>query len=114
VSVCWSTLQRHNTEKFVTNIAKKKELRGLSPNFHIHVFVSDLYITTIDQPILLQENMWTILGIYKSLTDDSCMWQLGLRPRNSPFWEYINGISVAGHSLSKKEIYLISQSSNRK
>jgi hypothetical protein len=32
------------------------ELRGLSPNFHSHVSVSDLYITTlIDLPILLQE-----------------------------------------------------------
>jgi hypothetical protein len=36
----------------------EKELRGLSPNFHIHVFVSDLYIPTIGLPILLQENMW--------------------------------------------------------
>jgi hypothetical protein len=35
------------------------ELRGYSPNFHIHVSVSDLYITTIDRSILLQENMWT-------------------------------------------------------
>jgi hypothetical protein len=25
------------------------------PNFHIHVSVSDLYIPTIDLPILLQE-----------------------------------------------------------
>jgi hypothetical protein len=32
-------------------------LRGLSPNFHIHVSVSDLYILTIGLPILLQENM---------------------------------------------------------
>ncbi len=29
----------------------------LSPNFHIHVFVSDLHIPTIGLPILLQENM---------------------------------------------------------
>ena len=49
----------------------EKELRGLSPNFHIHVSVSDLYITTIGWPILVKENMWPILGIYKSLTDDS-------------------------------------------
>jgi hypothetical protein len=34
-----------------------KELRGLSPNFHIHVSVSDLYIPTIDLPVLLQEDM---------------------------------------------------------
>ncbi len=30
-------------------------LRGLSPNFHIHVSVSDLYIPMIGLPILLQE-----------------------------------------------------------
>jgi hypothetical protein len=40
--------------KFETDIPKK-ELRGHSPNFHIHVSVSDLYIPTIDLPILLQE-----------------------------------------------------------
>ncbi len=38
-------------------------------NFHIHVSVSDLYIPTIDLPILLQEICGPILGIYKSLTD---------------------------------------------
>jgi hypothetical protein len=43
----------------VPNILKQifpvKELRGHSPNFHTHVSVSDLYIPTIDLPILLQE-----------------------------------------------------------
>ncbi len=28
--------------------------------FHIHVYVSDLYIPTIELPILLQENMWIV------------------------------------------------------
>jgi hypothetical protein len=37
----------------------EKKLRGHSPNFHIHVSVSDLYTPTIDLPILPQENMWT-------------------------------------------------------
>ncbi len=46
--------------KFETNIPKKG-LRGLSPNFHIHVSVSDLYIPTIGPPILLQ-NRWTDRG----------------------------------------------------
>jgi hypothetical protein len=48
----------------------------------IHVSVSDLYIPTIDQPILLQEICGLILRIYKSLTDTR-VWKLGLRPRNS-------------------------------
>jgi hypothetical protein len=38
------------------------ELRGFSPNFHIHVSVSNLYIPMIGLPILLQENMWTDPG----------------------------------------------------
>ncbi len=45
--------------KFETNIPRK-ELRSLSPNFHIHVSVSNLYIPTIGLPILLQENMRNI------------------------------------------------------
>jgi hypothetical protein len=51
-----STLQRHNTEN-LKQIFPEKELRGLSPNFHIHVSVSDLYIPMIGLPILLRENM---------------------------------------------------------
>jgi hypothetical protein len=45
------------------------KLRGLSPNSRIHVSVSDIYIPKISLPILLQENRWTVMGIYKLLTD---------------------------------------------
>jgi hypothetical protein len=55
------TLHRHNTENS-KQIYREKELRGLSPNFHIHVSVSVFYISTIGLPILLQENMWTDPG----------------------------------------------------
>jgi hypothetical protein len=48
-----SSLQRHNTENS-KQIVFEEELRDLSPNFHIHVFVSDLYIPTIGLTILLQ------------------------------------------------------------
>ncbi len=34
----------------------EKELRGLNPHFHIHVSVSDLYISMVGLPILLQQN----------------------------------------------------------
>ncbi len=54
-------LQRTNAENSL-QIFPEKELRGHSPNFHIHVSVSDLYIPRIDLPILLQENMWTDPG----------------------------------------------------
>jgi hypothetical protein len=41
------------------------KLRGLSPNFYIYVFVSDLYIPTIGLSILPQENKWTDRGNIK-------------------------------------------------
>jgi len=44
-------------------------LLGLSPNFHIHVSVSDLYIPRIGPHILLQENRQTDPGNIKSLTN---------------------------------------------
>ncbi len=62
------TLQRQKTE-ILKQILPEKEYRGLSPNFHIHASVSDLYISTIGLPILLEEICRPILGLYKSLTD---------------------------------------------
>jgi hypothetical protein len=38
------------------------ELRGLSPNFHIHVPVSNLYIPRIGPRISLQQNRQTNPG----------------------------------------------------
>jgi hypothetical protein len=63
-----SALQRTNTEN-LKQIFPEKELRGHSPNFHIHVSESDLYIPMIDLPILLQEICGPILRKYKSLKD---------------------------------------------
>ncbi len=39
----------------------EKELRGLSPNFHIHVSVADLYIPRIGPLIFRQQNSRTIV-----------------------------------------------------
>ncbi len=78
------TLQRTKSEHS-KQIFPEKELRGHSPNFHIHVSVSDLYISMIDLPILLLEICGPILGIYQSLTDTR-MWKLRLRPGNSQKW----------------------------
>ncbi len=61
-------LERQNTEN-LKQIFPEKESRGLSPNFHIHVSVSELYISTMGLPFLLEEICGPILGIYKSLTD---------------------------------------------
>jgi hypothetical protein len=64
----YTALQRQNTE-ISKQIFPEKEYRGLSPSFHIHASVSDLYIPTISLPILLEEICRPILGLYKSLTD---------------------------------------------
>jgi hypothetical protein len=47
-----------NTENS-KQILPEKEWRGLSPDLHIHVSLTYLYIPRIRLPILLQENMWT-------------------------------------------------------
>jgi hypothetical protein len=64
------SLQRQNTE-ISKQIFPEKEYRGLSPNFHIHASVSDLYIPTIGSPFLLEEICRPILQDYinKSLAD---------------------------------------------
>ncbi len=50
------TCMVENTE-ISKQIFPEKEYRGLSPNFHIHASVSDLYISTIGLPILHRGNM---------------------------------------------------------
>jgi hypothetical protein len=62
------TLQRKKAEN-LKQIFPEKEYRGLSPNFLIHVSVSELYIPRMELPFLLEEICGPILGIYKSLTD---------------------------------------------
>jgi hypothetical protein len=61
-------LQRQNA-KNLKHIFPEKEYRGLNPNFHIHVTVSELYIPTKGLPVLQEEICRLILGIYKSLKD---------------------------------------------
>jgi hypothetical protein len=61
-------------------------------NFHIHVSVSELYIPTIDLPILVQKICGPILGIYKSLTDTCDMnVEIAAEAVQFPEKEYING-----------------------
>jgi hypothetical protein len=59
------------------------ELRGLSPNFHIHVSVSDFYISRIGPAISLQQNRQTDQGNIKnpSQTHECENWDL--RPHNT-------------------------------
>ncbi len=75
----------HTAKKIQIYVCPEKKLRGLSPNFHIHVSVSDLYIPTIGPPIFLQPNRQTNRGnMYKSLTE-TWMKELGTRPRSFIF-----------------------------
>jgi hypothetical protein len=63
-----TALQRQNAEN-LKQIFPEKEYRGLSPNFHIHASVSELYIPMMGLPVLLEEICRLILGIYKSIKD---------------------------------------------
>jgi hypothetical protein len=59
-------LMAHCKDKMLKNLKQiflEKEYRGLSPNFHIHVSVSELYIPTIDgSSFSARGNMWTDAG----------------------------------------------------
>jgi hypothetical protein len=83
---------RQNTE-ISKQIFPEKEYRGLSPKFHIHASVSDLYIPTIGLPILLEEICRPILGLYKSLRHMNV--EIGAEAALFPEKEYIKGIFVA-------------------
>ncbi len=60
----------------------RKELCGISSNFHIHVSVGDLYIPGSVHIFSCSRISRPIMGTYKSLTD-IWMGKLGLRLRNS-------------------------------
>jgi hypothetical protein len=96
-----AALQRHNTENS-KQIFPEKKLWGLCPNVHIYVSESDLYITMIGLPILLQEICRPILAIYKSLTDTDT-W--GTEAAQLPEKEYINGIFVAVCLSHSKKVH---------
>jgi hypothetical protein len=93
-NVLYTALQNINAENLKQIFPRKRSCAATVPSFHIHVSVSNLYILTIDLPILLQENMWTDPGnIDKSVTDTSHMnVAIGTEAAQIPEKEYINGI----------------------
>ncbi len=93
-----SALQRQNAENLKQIFPKK--YRGLSPNFHIHVSVSELYILTMGLPFLLDEICGPTLGIYKSLRHMNV--ETEAEAAHFPEKEYINGIAVAVWGILEK------------
>ncbi len=69
-------------------VFQEKEFGGLSPNFYIHVSVSDLYIPRIGPHIFLQQNRPTVFWEYINSSqahecrNEDC-------GRAVPFWEYL-------------------------
>ncbi len=63
----WGAHCKERIEKFKT-IIPRKGIAWPQSQFPHSVSVCDLYIPTIDLPILLQELCGPILGVYKSLT----------------------------------------------
>jgi hypothetical protein len=55
------TLQRQNAENS-KHIFPEKEFRGFSPSFHIHVSVSELYLSHDGSAFSAGGNMWTDPG----------------------------------------------------
>jgi hypothetical protein len=84
------TLQRHNN-KNSKYIFPEKDLRDLSPDFHIDVSRSDLHISTTGLPILLQENMVT----YTCTAHIHITMENGTEAAQFLFWKHINGIFIA-------------------
>jgi hypothetical protein len=72
----WCTLQRRNTEN-TKQIFPEKELCGLSPNFHIHVSVSDLYIPRLVSYSAAQKYVLSCEYINRSQAHECGNWDYG-------------------------------------
>jgi hypothetical protein len=73
----------------------EKEFRGLSPDFHIHLSVSDLCIPMIGPPICLQQNRQTNHKSWEYINRSKNMnVGIGTVASQFRFWEYFFEFSV--------------------
>ncbi len=86
-------LQRTNAENS-KQIFREKELRGHSPNFHIHVSENDLYIpwSAYSSAGKYVDRSWKYIIAHWHINVD-----IGTEATQLPEKEYINGIFVAVH-----------------
>ncbi len=73
---CFHTLQRQNAEN-LKQIFPEKEYQGLSPNLHVHVSVSELYMPMMGLPVLLEEICRSWEYINRSKTHECGNWGWG-------------------------------------
>jgi hypothetical protein len=80
------TLQRNYAENS-KQVFSEKELLGLSPHFHVHVSLSNLYIPTIHLPAgKYVDQSWKYINRTQTLGTEAAQFL---------FWEDKNGIFVA-------------------
>ncbi len=88
------TLQRQNAVN-LKQVFPEKEYRGLSPNFHIHASVSELYIPTMGPPFLLGKYVDRSWEYILYIAHRHMNVEIGAEAALFPEKEYINGIAVA-------------------
>jgi hypothetical protein len=70
-------------------VLPEKKLRSFSPNFHIQVSVSDLFIPTIGLPIFLQQNRQTDRGNIYVNGSQKLNVGIGTEAAQFNFWKYL-------------------------
>jgi hypothetical protein len=78
----------------IKQIFPKKKLRGLSPNFHIHVSVSNLHISTIRSACSAAGKDVDRSREYVNRSQTHELWEIRTEAAKILFWEYKNGISL--------------------